>query len=442
MRIVIRIFLILLFCIFAYSEFYLLSLGYRKHDMHGSSLIMLSSGLLTGIVFLGMNLDSIPFKSLNRSKVSVMLSVLIAALGLYLYAVPWESLRMITEKYPVDFHKPNGSDIIPQVGILVERLLEGEFPYQPINKDDWDRTFTLFPTYLPLQWLPYTVAEGLNLDYRLYVFILFALLNLYLVVRSIKSNSSLFSTLTLGILPPLILIGLLSNDTTGGFRHSVELLIVTYYTLLAFTLVRFNWWAISILIAVCLLSRYSIVLWVPLFMLVLYRKLGLKVVFQSIGIMFLMFCIFYLPFLIVDPLIYFKGYDYHTGAAIGAWTIKGWQPDADTIPYSLKHGVGMGVFFYENIAGEIVDKLNACRYTHLAASMGSVLLLGVWYFKNEKRILPGVFLLGSLKIYLVVFYNFIQIPFIYLYWILPMISVVMLAVLFNNRKNAIKNNLE
>lgn len=441
MGILIRVLLVLLFCICAYIEFYLLSLGYRKHDTHGSTLIVLTSGLLTGILFLGMSLYSKPFKSLNRSKVLLLLSAVIALASIYLYSIPWESLTAITEKYPIDFSKPKGSDIIPQVGILVQRLLEGDFPYQPIGKDDWDRTFTLFPTYLPLQWLPYIVAEWLNLDYRIYVFILFGLLNLYLVVRSIRSKTTLLSTLALGILPPLILIGLMSNDTTGGFIHSVELLIVCYYTLLASTLMRFNWWAISILVAMCLLSRYSIVLWVPLFMFVLYRRLGIKIVLKSMGVMLLMFCIFYLPFLLIDPLIYFKGYEYHTSAALGEWTIKGWQPDTDTLPYSLKHGVGMGVFFYENIAGEVVDRLNACRYGHLGASIGSVLLLGFWYFKNEKRILPGVFLLGSLKIYLVVFYNFIQIPFIYLYWILPMISVVMLAVLLNNNYKQIENNL-
>ena len=399
--------------------------------MHGSALIVLSAGLLTGIIFLGMSLQSKYEESLNRSKVTLLLSALIAVVGMYLYSIPFESLTAIVEKYPVNFQKPNGSDIIPQVGILVERLLEGEFPYQPIGKDDWDRTFTLFPTYLPLQWLPYIAPQLLDLDYRIYAFILFALANLYLVIRRIRLKSNLLSTLALGLLPPLILIGLMSNDTTGGFRHSVELLIVSYYVLLASVLVKFNWGSISILVAICLLSRYSIVLWVPLFIFVLYRKLGFSIVLKSIGVMFLMFCVFYLPFLVFDPMIYFKGYDYHTGAALGAWDIKGWQPKIDTVPYTLKHGVGMGVFFYENIAGEVIDKLNACRYGHLAVSIGSVLLMGFWYFRNEKRILPGLFLLGSLKIYLVVFYNFIQIPFIYLYWVLPMISVVMLAVLLN-----------
>lgn len=402
--------------------------------MNYSSLILLLSGLFSGMLFLSFSTRTKTLVSIKLPKVVLILNILIIIASIYLFTIPFENLIIIVEKYPVNFQKPTGSDIIPQVGILVERLLEGDFPYQPIDKDDWDRSFTLFPTYLPIQWLPYIGAQLLDMDYRIYAFIIFVLLILYFVVRNIRVKSNILSTLVLGILPPLILIGFMSNDYTGGFRHSVELLIVAYYMFLASTIVRFNWKVISIIVAICLLSRYSIVLWVPLFFFVLYRKLGLRIVFRSISIMFILFCIFYLPFLIKDPMIFFKGYDYHTNAAVGAWKMASWQPSTDTVPYSLKHGVGMAVFFYENISGDIVERLTTLRYSHLGLCLGSIILLGFWYFKNENRILPGVFLLGSLKIYLVVFYNFIQIPFIYLFWVLPMISVVMFAVLINTRK--------
>lgn len=408
--------------------------------MHASSIIVLLAGLFSGFVFLAFNVNAKVNTSISRPpKSTLLVGLLITAVSLYLFTWPMETIDYIATKYPVDYSKPKGSDIIPQMGILVNRLISGEFPYQAIGSDDWDRSFTLFPTYLPLQWLPYSFAEILKLDYRIYAFIIFAVFNLYLVIQNIRANSNFWSTLVLGILPPLILVGFLSNDTTGGFRHSVELLIVTYYTLLASTLIRFNWVSMSIAVAICLLSRYSVVLWVPLFLFVLYRVKGRTILLKSMGLMLLMFGIFYLPFLLIDPLIYFKGYEYHTGAAIGAWNISPWQPDTDTGPFNLIHGVGMGIFFYEYVTGDIVDKLNACRLGHLIASISSVILMGIWYFKNESKVLPGLFLLGSLKIYLVVFYNFIQIPFIYLYWILPMISVVMLAVVLNQSTSECRN---
>ncbi|HIF14487.1 MAG TPA: hypothetical protein EYQ86_03850 [Bacteroidetes bacterium] len=68
----------------------------------------------------------------------------------------------ILSKYVINVYKLKYSDIIPQVSILAKRLLNAEFPYQTIT--DWK--YNLFPTYLPLQWLPFTIAELFSFDYR------------------------------------------------------------------------------------------------------------------------------------------------------------------------------------------------------------------------------------------------------------------------------------
>jgi len=58
----------------------------------------------------------------------------------------------------------------------------------------------------------------------------------------------------------------------------------------------------------------------------------------------------------------------------------------------------------------------------------------IGFYKIKDRIDYRIFLLGTLKIYLVLFYNFIQIPYNYLYLPLVFVSLTMFALLFS-RKN-------
>ena len=70
--------------------------------------------------------------------------------------------KPILSEYIITVYELNHSDIIPQISFLVKRLLNGEFPYQTIS--EWG--YKLFPTYMPLQWLPFSVSEYFKFDYR------------------------------------------------------------------------------------------------------------------------------------------------------------------------------------------------------------------------------------------------------------------------------------
>lgn len=62
--------------------------------------------------------------------------------------------------------RANESDIIPTIEILVKRQQAGIFPYKIIS--DWG--YDLQPTYLPLTWMPFHLAEFMIIDYRYLVF--------------------------------------------------------------------------------------------------------------------------------------------------------------------------------------------------------------------------------------------------------------------------------
>jgi hypothetical protein len=211
---------------------------------------------------------------------------------------------------------------------------------------------------------------------------------------------------------------------------TVETLIVSYHLLLGLALIAGTQIWKGLALAGCLLSRYSVVLWVPLALAVFWMRDGYKSV-MTISLIFLgVFSMTYLPFLLDDPMSFKKGYDYHSQAAVNLWHPRDWQNPDDT-PENLLQGLGFGIYFYENISGDISDKVAGYKLAHVLLSSLTVLALGLFYFTQRAKIDYRLFLLGSLKIYLVVFYNFIQIPFHYLYLVSVFIGIPMIGSVFS-----------
>lgn len=329
---------------------------------------------------------------------------------------------------PIDFSSPenSGSDIIPQIGTLITRMLNGDYPYQII---EWPG-FHLFPTYLPMQWLPFTIAEILEFDYRWFAFGILALVIYYYFTKLSLSETPLKKSILLILSPFIILFSFYFTDE-AVFKYSIETLIVGYYLLLSLSLFSNSKYFIGIALSLCILSRYSIILWIPLLVVVLFL-IGKKKEIVSISILLTVsFLAFYaLPFLWEDPGIFLKGYEYHSNAAIGAWHPTPWQAAGEP-PSILYQGFGLGCFFYSFLDIELIDKLFAYRLIHLISSLLTVILLAIAFLKIKDKIDYRIFLLGSLKIYLVVFYNFIQIPFTYLFLVPIFISVPIVALLYH-----------
>jgi len=197
---------------------------------------------------------------------------------------------------------------------------------------------------------------------------------------------------------------------------TVEGLMAAFYLLVGFALLKgkLRWIAAAVLL--CLLSRFSLVLWLPLFLLILLANRGFKTALYFGLALCAGFLLVYGPFLIKDPYIFTKGFDYYTLAAGGEWTIKPWQEGENArYPYHLDKGMGFAVYFYKYVAGDYLQKLEVTRQVHLWASLATTGILALVFWWNRKKLHPMVFALGSLKIYLAVFYSLIQVPYFYLY---------------------------
>ncbi len=95
----------------------------------------------------------IPLSKL-RSRAALTLLVPVVALLVF-----GERVARMPQYTPID---PAQSDVIPSIQVFVRRWLAGEVVYAPIT--DFD--YLLYPTYLPLTWLPFVPAEILSFDYR------------------------------------------------------------------------------------------------------------------------------------------------------------------------------------------------------------------------------------------------------------------------------------
>ncbi len=302
------------------------------------------------------------------------------------------------QEMPVD---PKWSDIIPTIQVAVERLLHGERVYATI----YMHSHTLPLTYLPMQWLPFTLAGWLQFDFRWIAVGIFCIA-CYVMVWRVAVQSALHA---LFITALLLLCGwmMMVNDS-GPVTTTVELMVAGYYMLLITGLGGKNAWLCGIAISLCLLSRYSLALWLPLWAMATFISGERKFLFRaSIVIGASVILIYVVPFLSRDWSYWWQGYQYYSKAAVGEWS----HLDQNGIPFQLNHGIGFARIFFEKLASKnVAEKILVLQRVQVLALLFSVAIMGLWYWRKHNMISLRPFLLGSFKIYLSLFFAFIQVP--------------------------------
>ena len=384
-------------------------------DHESSVIFFLATSLLIGIFtcFLAFKKGRInwPAPDHNNIITIILLVVLIILL--------WQPIAAVFEKFPFDSIDATQSDIIPQIQTMVDWAAHGVFPYQPII--DWG--YELFPTYLPLTWLPFFIPEILQLDYRIFsVVILF--LGLFILFWRARKNT--IGQLVSAIFFYFLLVRICEfEDTILGY--SIEAMVAGFYLLFISSWSSKKQIYLAAGILLCLLSRYSLVIWLPIYFVFLWKKEGFNFSFKTGLIVFLgVVLIYVIPFLSQDLSIYKRGMQHHAKAAKNEWKGQPWQEDP-TKPYSLYKGMGVAYKFFEMEEESLDDRLSKLQTTHLALLIFITLLFSLILYLFYSRIAdPPLFLLGSFKVYLAVFYHFIQIPYSYIFLVLLVINIPIL----------------
>lgn len=425
------VFFILTSC---FMELRLLSFGKNQFGPFVSPLIVFLSGIFSGVGFLVFFYKKEIRKNFKSQKWDWKFVGLLSIIGWSGILICSNIFNILLQNNPLDFNLPSGSDVLPQINVLVTRYLSDVFPYQLITTTEWPYEHFLYPTYLPFTWLPFIVSEVFGFDYRWVAFGALIIGFIFYLKKMTTWSSQKIITLFLSLLPFLFLYAFQVEDRTGLFRFSVESLIAGYYLILSLSIFTTSNWLRGAALVLCLLSRYAIVLWIPLFFFVIFLKEKKSNTFQVGGWILVGILVFYIiPFLSQDLTIFMQGYEYHTKAAPIAWNPMSWQNEND-IPIMLQEGYGLGIYFYQFWDGDSAEKLLIFRGIHLVVSCLTVFVSMLLFWKIKDRIDHRIFLLGTLKIYLVVFFNFIQIPFNYLFVTPVIISIPMIALILSHFK--------
>jgi hypothetical protein len=231
---------------------------------------------------------------------------------------------------------PAISDIIPLVRVAVQRMLNGEQVYRTVT--DWGE---LPVTYLPLVWLPYSLAEVAGFDYRWIAVAIFCMAALTAVVRSNRISGKY------GIIVAAMMLfsgWMILQHEPGILTMTIELMIAGYYMFFIMSMGARGPWIKGFAIGLCLLSRYSLVLWLPLWAFVELVAGNRKEWLRTSGVILIMVVLIYVvPFLSKDWTAFGTGYQHYTKAAVGEWN----HLNIEGKPAHLYLGIGFARWYYE-----------------------------------------------------------------------------------------------
>ncbi len=305
-------------------------------------------------------------------------------------------------------HPQDYSDIIPALTVYCQRLLAGDVVHRPLTED---LGYFLEPGYLPGTWLPFVVPEYFRFDYRwMSSFVLLLGLLGYLVVV-VRLRRSALVTFVLSALPLLFTYAVLRRNA-DIFSLTVEPLVVGYYLLLvAGVLLPSRLLFIGALL-LCLLSRYSLVFWVPLYLGLLYLNESRRAAWLVAGLAAAGVVAFYIvPVLSHDWGLFMRVQKVYTDTTLGEWN----HLNDKGLPMHLYNGIGLTNFFYQFAPGDMLARLGLAKMVHLAASLAVVGGAALVYWRQRlPRTHHRLYAVIVLKLYLTTFYAFLQVPYAYL----------------------------
>lgn len=301
------------------------------------------------------------------------------------------------------------SDIIPTIQTLAKRCTEGLYPYSV-------EAFRVFgqispPPYLPMQWLPVCLSEYFHFDPRTITFCVWAVGAMVLMYRSMRCSEAWLKAAV-----PVVVMGCywgIVKAQPAMICGTAEIMMAGYYMLLVAGLSQRNVYFTALAFTFCLLSRYFIALWLPLWVFVMFITGHRKQLFTVIGLTTVFVCIlFVIPFLSRDWSLIKTMLFTYGDTGIGVWR----QTYDKDYPLHLYAGTGFAHLFYEHYAakGNMEEGYPVLKQLMFIMPIITVMLLGIWYWFKKAKINYRIFLLASFKIYLSVFLAFIIVPFTYL----------------------------
>lgn len=408
---------IVLFAIHLMAGLNQLELNYWEN----STCLFLSSILLAYLFYINSLKRQSTIESVSKMK---WLNYLFGFLVLVSLGLLWREFNSGLVNYPIN---PKFSDVIPTMDYMISEFIAGRSPYS-VNKGFG---YPIASLYFPFVWMPLIIPKLLHIDLRYILMIVVGIFFAISIAYKTFRNSFFFLAL---ILINLLIISIIRYNTID-FYSSMEWLIMFYYCLLCLTFFSNVPFIVSLGIILCLLSRYSFLFWLPIYALIYIRQYGKRKAITVVKITFALFAIFFLPYLFIEhPIqinLVFKGY---ASAAIGEWYGQSWQA-ANELPYQLfGNGKGIAGFWYYLSHGEIEQKVFIYQKLHIVINaLFSLFLFAIVYKRRENASHYPMFLTATLSACISIFFQFIQVPYNYLFFTIYGINSMGLIMLLYSK---------
>lgn len=368
------------------------------------------------IGFLGLKLARAPLPQIRDLSAFPRSVLKVSGILIFLGLSVWMVVMLIPAFKQVPMNETAYSDVMLTYIHMVKNFTHGKPAFESFS----NVSYMISPAYLPFQWMPFIVSELLNFDYRWVAIASVMLASLYFFLQNSKDaqGANPFWKLIIPVWPLVVCLSLMRSNVFA-FQITVESLVAGYYLLLVTAIDKNKWILLAIGLAICVLSRMSVALWVPLCLLAFFYSPDRRKAFYIAAILGLFVVVFYVPFVVKNPSLLSNPYQAYLMPIVGSWERN-----------ELMNGFSFNAWGMMFLKGSALEKVMAYQKIHFYVSCFTIVLLAAAWFKARKVNSLNNYLLFSLKIYLTVFYTFIQLPFIYLYIVPLIVTSAILSSVF------------
>ena len=336
--------------------------------------------------------------------------------GVLTIVLAYEELRKLWVEFP---NPAQFSDVLPQLEAQYQRFSRGEMPYAPVPLP----THMPYPVYMPLHWLPVGLSGWLGIDPRWAGFGLLAMAAGIYGYWVGRQNAPTWARIAALFLPSMGLWGFILWGRLE-LAVSFEIVIAAYYLVLAAGLLGRHIPTIVLGLILCLLSRYTLLFWIPLPAYIWWKELLPQTnyrIWGAVGLSVLLLYIF--PFYLQDPDIFTTGIKYHNDGAIAQWKGFGDPP----VSWTMERGIYFGINMKAVFPGDAAQQVFLARALQ-GALMLALLGFGVWAYRRWKeRLSPYALCLGMLYAIVGCFYFFSPMTFQYYLLVMMVLGAVVVA---------------
>jgi hypothetical protein len=221
------------------------------------------------------------------------------------------------------------------------------------------------------------------------------------------------------------------------FGVNTEWLIVSYYLIFILSLRSSSCKMHAIGLTLCILSRYTLILWIPFFLYYYYTQFGANQWVKLVCWTGLLCLVLFGPFVFYDGgKSFIAGLAYYNTSALGIW--NGAENTA-SLPVQLQSGYSFTSIFYSLTFPNINLGFQISHYSNIVLGLGLCVLYFV-LLRTEKIQDNYLFLTASLKLSIYTVYCFFPAPFSYLFYLPLALNLVVMARILGNHYR-LKDNL-